>query len=181
MQSIMKMASMNYSQASRAALVNYYQLKQWQREQQYKRRADEYRRRQSASVIGSFGANLVFEVSDRRILTPENWKRNQSSRWAEHNILNASPRSEYQGPERMETTMTVLLSAEHGVKPKKMLETIEEMVRKGDVEYLVLGGKIFGWNAHRFLLESSSASFNRVYNRGELVSCSVDLTFREYW
>lgn len=152
----------------------------WQREQAARRRQDEQRRRARSSVVGSFGPSMIFEVSDRRIMTPKNWKRSQSSRWATHDILNAPPRSEFQGPDRMETTMTVDLSAEHGVKPKKTLELIEQMVRRGDVEYLVLGGQVYGWNAHKFLLESSSAAYNTVYNRGELVRCSVDLTFKEY-
>lgn len=153
----------------------------WQREQAARRRQEEQRRRARSSVVGSFGPNLVFEVGERKILTPKNWKRAQSSRWATHDILNAPPRSEFQGPDRLETTMTVDLSAEHGVKPKKTMELIEQMIRRGDVEYLVLGGQIYGWNAHKFLIESSSTAYNTVYNRGELVRCSVDITFKEYW
>jgi len=76
--------------------------------------------------------------------------------------------------------MTVTLSAEHGVAPRTSIANIERMIRNGDVEYLVLGGKIYGWG-HKWAITGASQTWDRIYNKGELVKATLDLTFEEYW
>lgn len=166
---------------SRNRYSNRRLTRQWQQEEVYRRIYREEKRWRTTSKIGSFGTQLIFEISSSKVQIARDWKREQGSRWADHEILNAPPRSEFQGPEKLTTTMTVVFNAELGVRPKAMIATVEHMVRTGDVEYLVLGGQIYGWNAHKFLIKKASTSYDRVYNRGELVKATMDLTFEEYW
>lgn len=144
-----------------------------------KQQAEERSRAQRAGKLASFGPVLVFEVNDRKVLPAKNWKRTQNGRWATHEILGKVPRSEFLGPDIGETTFTVTLSAEHGVSPRAMIAKIERLIRNGNAEYLVLGGKIYGWG-HKWVLTGASESWNRIYNKGELVQASLDLTFKEY-
>jgi len=145
-----------------------------------KQQAEERAKAQRAGKLASFGTSLIFEVNSRRVLPAKNWKRTQNGRWATHEILNKAPRSEFLGPDRTETTMTVTLSAEHGVTPRTSIANIERMIRNGDVEYLVLGGKIYGWG-HKWAITGASQTWDRIYNKGELVKATLDLTFEEYW
>lgn len=170
-------AAVHYPAVSR----NNRLTRQWQQEEIYRRRYQEERRWSTTSKIGAFGTQLIFEISPSRIQIPKNWKREQGSRWADHEILNNAPRSEFQGPEKLTTTLTVVFNAQDGVRPKTMIDTVENMIRNGTVEYLVLGGQIYGWGAHKFLIKKASTSYDRVYNRGELVKATMDLTFEEYW
>ena len=102
----------------------------------------------------------------------------QDSRWAKHNILQNVPRGEFSGPDTMGVTLTITLSAEHGVKPRSMVEKIRKANRSGQVEYLVIGGKIMGSN--KMAITATSEAWNTIYNKGELVKAKIDVTFMEY-
>ena len=126
-------------------------------------------------MIGTLGTKIVFEVSAEQVLTFESLSR---GRWAAHEILGAKPKTEYLGPAAQTASLTIRLSAALGVKPRAMLEIIEEMAESGDAEYLIIGGKMIGRN--RFYIESASESWDRIYSRGELAAASVTLNLGEY-
>lgn len=146
-----------------------------------KRRKEEKSKAEKASKIGSFGSDLIFTVSPKKILPAKDWKRTQNGRWATHNIIGKAPRSEFQGPDRTETTLTVTFSAEYGVKPRHMISKVEKLIRKGTAEYLVLGGKIYGHQGHKHVITGASEAWETIFNKGELVKATMDLTFEEYW
>lgn len=132
------------------------------------------------SQLANFGTLIVFSVSANKILTFNNMKREQAGRWQTHPILSKAPKSEFLGPDLAQVTMEVKLSAEHGVKPLSTLQAIEAAVRTGQVENLVIGGKIYGPDSHKWYIESVSETWDEVFNMGELVRATMQLTFREY-
>ncbi len=129
-------------------------------------------------IIGNFGKTITFEVNSNKIVTPKDIKRSVSARWQAHNILGKKPKSEFLGPDIDETSLTVVLSAEHGIRPRATLDRMESAVASGTVDYLVIGGKIVGKN--KVYLESMSEEWNCVWNQGELVKATVELVFKEY-
>ncbi len=129
------------------------------------------------SRIGSFG-DLVFSVSDTRIFTPENIKKSKSAKWQTHASVNGEQYTEYIAPEADEIKMPVLVSASLGVKPGRMLTVIEDLVKEGRVDYLIIGGKRISEGKMR-LVEAGEA-WNEFFVHGELYEASVDLTFKEY-
>ena len=144
-----------------------------------KKKAEEEKNRAKAKgTLGCWGTDLIFEVNSNKILTPKDLKVSQDSRWAKHNILQKVPRGEFSGPDAMGVTFTLTLSAEHGVKPRSMIGKIRKANRSGQVEYLVIGGKIMGSN--KLAITSQSEAWDLVYNKGELVKGKIDVTFMEY-
>ena len=130
------------------------------------------------SKNGNFGETIVFEVSQKRVLTPKDMKRSVSARWEQHKVLGKAPKSEYLGQNSPETTMTVVLSAENGVKPRSTLGNIEKAVKAGTVNWLVIGGKFVG--GRKMYISSCSETWDEIWNKGELVKATVSLTFVEY-
>ena len=96
--------------------------------------------------IGNFGKTITFEVNSNKIVSPKDIKRSVSARWQAHSLLGKKPKSEFLGPDADETTLTVVLSAEHGIRPRATLDKLENAVASGTVDYLVIGGKIVGKN-----------------------------------
>ncbi len=144
-----------------------------------KKKTDESKNRAKAKgTLGCWGTDLIFEVNSKKILTAKDIKVSQDSRWAKHNILQNVPRGEFSGPDTMGVTLTITLSAEHGVKPRSMVEKIRKANRSGQVEYLVIGGKIMGSN--KMAITATSEAWNTIYNKGELVKAKIDVTFMEY-
>lgn len=128
--------------------------------------------------IGNFGKEITFEVSSKKIITPKTLKRTVSSRWRQHNLVGKKPRMEFAGPDMDETTLTVVLSAEHGVQPRKMIKKLEAAVKNGTVAKLVIGGKRVG--ASKVYISKMSETWDDIWNRGELVRATLDITFSEY-
>lgn len=129
-------------------------------------------------AIGNFGTHIIFQVSDKQMLTFSNFKRTVSGKWTTHNSIKKKPFSEFTGPDLDKVTLRIQLSATHGIKPRETLEAIEKCVRKGYVEKLVVGGKKVGKN--KFKITTMSETWDAVLDGGELYSATLDLTFEEY-
>lgn len=129
-------------------------------------------------MIGTLGTKIVFEVSDEKVLTFASMTREISGRWAEHEALGVKPKPEFLGPGLQTGTLEITLSATLGVKPRDVLEAVEEMVESGAAEYLIIGNKPVGRNPFR--LVSSSETWGTVYSRGELARATLSITLGEY-
>lgn len=128
--------------------------------------------------IGNFGKLITFEVSSEKMLALKDLKRTVAGRWKKHEIVGAAPRSEFQGPDLDETTVTAILSAEHGVKPRATIERLEAAARSGEVDYLIIGGKRVGTG--KVYVSSISEEWDTIWNKGELVKATINITFAEY-
>ena len=130
------------------------------------------------ATIGNFGKLITFEVSSEKMLALKDLKRTVAGRWKKHEIVGAAPRSEFQGPDLDETTITAILSAEHGVKPWATIERLEAAARSGEVDYLIIGGKRVGTG--KVYISSISEEWDTIWNKGELVKATINITFAEY-
>lgn len=128
--------------------------------------------------IANWGKTITFEVSSKKTLTFGKLKRTVSARWKVHNLIGQKPKGEFAGADASGITLEAVLAAERGVKPRKVLEELEEACENGLVDYLYVGGKKIGIN--KMYLESIEESWDEIWNEGELVKATVALTFAEY-
>lgn len=128
-------------------------------------------------MVGKYG-DVIFETSDRRVLSFKSFSQNVSGRWGSHAVIGKKERMEFNGPGKRKVTLQMVLAATLGVRPREMLEKLEEMAEKGKVDYLVVGGRPIGEN--RFALTAVSETWDAVYSRGELAKASVSVTLEEY-
>lgn len=128
--------------------------------------------------IGNFGKLIVFETSDARILQPKGLKKEVSSRWATHSRIGKKPLKQFLGPEADKVTFSITLDVTHGIKPRKTIKAIEKYVKNGTPDKLVIGGEMIMDN--KAVITAMSESWDEVWNKGELIRASVDLTLEEY-
>ena len=88
-------------------------------------------------MIGLFG-DIRFRVSDETVLTFRNLKREISATWNTTNRIGLKPLTEYGGPELQMASFEIALDAGLGVRPKRLLESLENMTESGTAEDLVL-------------------------------------------
>ena len=129
-------------------------------------------------AIGNIGKLITFETSDKRILSPRNFKKEVSSRWASHARINKKPKRQFLGPDTVKISFVIVLDARHGVKPRKILKAIEKDVRKGTPRSIVIGGKKVISN--KITINSVSETWDEVWNKGELIRATAELTIEEY-
>lgn len=129
-------------------------------------------------AIGTLGRNVIFEVSDDRVFTFSELTREVTSRWTNHEPQGVKPKPEFLGAGLQTASLTITLSATLGVRPRDVLEAIENMVENGTAETLVIGNRPVGSNPFR--LTGSSEAWNTVYNRGELARATLTISLEEY-
>lgn len=128
-------------------------------------------------MVGKYG-DVIFETNDKRVLSFRNFSQNVSGRWGNHAVIGKKEKSEFNGPGKRKVTFQMTLLATLGVRPREMLEKLEDMVEKGKVDYLVIGGKLVGEN--RFAITAVNGTWDAVYSGGEVPKASASVTLEEY-
>ena len=121
---------------------------------------------------------ITFKVNANKTLTFHDMKRSYSGKWEEHPIIGKRPKLEFKGPGMDEITIEVILDAELGVKPRSVMKKFREAAKKGKVAYFYVGGKKVA--KYKFYLESGTEHWKEIWNKGELVRSTAELTFKEY-
>ena len=129
-------------------------------------------------AIGSLGSLITFETSDKKILTFTDFKREKTGRWGKHNRIGKKPKQQFLGADLDNITFTIILSAQHGVKPRTTMDNIGKYVENGTPAKLVIGTKQVGSN--KFIISKMSEAWEIVWNKGEVVRAKVDITLEEY-
>ena len=80
-------------------------------------------------MIGLLG-DIRFRVSDKRVLTIRNLKREISSSWNTMDRIGLKPLTEYAGPNLQTISFEMTLDASLGIKPRVMLQTLERMAEE---------------------------------------------------
>lgn len=128
--------------------------------------------------IGSFGKLIVFETSDSRVLNFKDFQKTVSANWGKHERIGKKPLSEFLNPQLQGITFTVTLNAQHGVRPRKTLENIENAIESGRVESLVVGAGKVGKN--KWKITQMSEAWDTILSHGELMKATLNLTLEEY-
>ena len=90
-------------------------------------------------AIGHIGKTVVFETSDRKILNFTKMQRTVKGRWASHSRIGKKPKKQFLGPDADQLTFSITLNAEHGVRPRTILNKGEVVKITCDItleEYL---------------------------------------------
>lgn len=127
--------------------------------------------------IGYMG-DIVFVVSENYMITPTNYGRESSARWAEHNLLLRKPVSQFGGPGLEKLSFDIILDSDHGIGPEKQLKKLRKMRDTGAVFPLVIGGRPVTQNYWRLdALKEGNCYWTP---SGQLQQCIVNLQLTEY-
>ena len=129
------------------------------------------------AVVARWG-DIRFSVNSNKALTFSDMKRSYSARWESHDIIGKRPKMEFKGADMDEVTITVMLDARLGIKPRSVMKKFREAAKKGAVHYFYVGGRKVA--VHKFYIASGTEHWNEIWNKGELISATADITFKEY-
>lgn len=129
-------------------------------------------------VVGNFGSKITFETSDRKILTFSGLTQKVSGKYAKHSVIGQKDRPEFTGPGSRTVNFKIMLDVTLGIRPREIMDRIEEAVENGDTEYLVIGGRPLSRN--RFYISSVSEAFDVVMSHGKIARATLNLSMEEY-
>lgn len=128
-------------------------------------------------MIGCLG-DIIFEVSDRRLMTPDNMQMSGSVRIAEHQRAGTTTLTEFTGIDTDKFSLSIKLVEVLGVDVNGMLTRIQRHMERGAILPLVLGTRTYG--RYRWQIKSYSAPFETFDGAGNLLSATVTLNLVEY-
>lgn len=127
--------------------------------------------------IGSFG-DIVFIVSNKKILSYEDFQRIISPRWKEHNVLANKPLLEFEGPGADEISFTIVLSAGMGINPEAQMAKIRDFARRGKKALFIRGGKPISIN--HWVIDKAVERHQITDNKGNILKMAVELSLKEH-
>lgn len=128
-------------------------------------------------MVGSYG-KVIFEVSSKKILTPNKISRTLGATYATHTLIKNKPRKQLIGAKPEGVTLSITLRADLGYKPRNMLEKLRKMSENGQAERLIIGG--VPASKLPLVILDISETWDVVLQHGELFQASVTLTMEEY-
>lgn len=128
--------------------------------------------------IGNLGKLIIFEVSTNKVLTFHELSQTVKGRWTTQNPISGKPIPEFLGPGQRSISLSIHLSAVHGVKPRKTMERIEKAIEAGTPYKLIIGGKKVG--ANQWVITDMSETWGNIIKDGTLVSVNLTLSLAEY-
>lgn len=129
-------------------------------------------------LVGNFGSSIVFETSDRRILTFSGMSQKISGKYVKHGVIGQKDRPEFTGPGNRSVSFKILLDVSMGICPTEIMKRIENAVESGEAEYLVIGGRLVGEN--KFYISSVSEAWDVVMGGGEIAQATLNVSMEEY-
>lgn len=134
-------------------------------------------------MVGAIGSKelddvIIFEVSDKKIMTFDNFVRNNKVRYTKHDVHLQKPLPEFIGPDLDTITFQIVLKAEFGVNPRKEMDKLIYIQRDGITISVIVGYGGFGY--YRWTIQDLGMVWERVDNMGNLTSASCNLTLQEY-
>jgi len=130
----------------------------------------------TVATVGCLG-NIPFKVSSKTYQTFQDMSWSSEASYSTHGRHGKKELLEFTGFKADELSFNMFLSAFLGVKPYKVLEKLNKMMKKGSIATLVIGKDIIGT---KWVVTKLSRSFKHVYKDGALISCEVTVTLKEY-
>lgn len=125
-------------------------------------------------MIGAYGL-IAFEVSNEKALSFAELTRTRKAKYAQHKYLDSMPSMQATGFEADSISFSIRLLVETGTNPRKKLDKMSQMLVSQEAYRLVIGGESLG----RFHLEEITETWERVDNKGNLLSAEVALKLLE--
>ncbi|MGN1149823.1 MAG: phage tail protein [Sutterella sp.] len=126
-------------------------------------------------VIGAYGS-LPFVCSRKKVLTFSDLSREQSVRWAKHDVIGKKPVLEFVGYELTTVSMKIRFDTSLGIPPAVGLHHLKKMLNNGEHKALVIGGEYLG----RYVIESLSEERNWHTAAGVCQVAEATLTLKEW-
>lgn len=129
------------------------------------------------ATIGSF-ADIVFEVSMDKVLTPSDISRGGSARWSTHDINMKKPMPEFLGPGQEAVSYKIVLKASHGVAPDKTMDILRNFRDAGKVSSFVLGSKPV--TSNYWYIDDIQENHKQIDGAGRILFIEATLSLKEY-
>lgn len=126
-------------------------------------------------VLGMLGS-LPFVTAYGKVLTFTDLSRDNSVRWAKHDVIGKKPVLEFVGYELSTVSLKIRFDMSLGIPPAVCLNHLKKMLNNGLHKTLVIGGEYLG----RYVIESVSEERKYHTGAGVCVVAEATLNLKEW-
>ena len=129
-------------------------------------------------IVGSFG-DVVFEVSNFKVLTVKDFRRDTKANYTEHKVINGLTILEYLGRDLEQITFSVTFHQGLGIN--NVLEEahrFRQMAWNGEPNFLIIGGHAYTEN--RMVITDLSENVEFWTGDGHHLAATMEVTLKEY-
>lgn len=128
--------------------------------------------------VGSFG-EVIFEVSQEKVLTVDNFSRQSKARYAEHKVIGRPAILEFLGRELETIKFTALFSKSLGITDLlQEVHKLREMLWNGEANFFVINSHLYTEN--KMVIESLGEEVKHFSGSGEHILSEIDVVLKEY-
>jgi len=125
--------------------------------------------------IGVLG-DIVFEVSQSKVYSPESLRRQSTWKYAEHEIIKGKSRLQKLG-RQLDTVSLTLRFVDYFCVPLAEVKRLKEQAEKKEPLTLVIGDEVFG----DFVIESIAETWVETDGNGNPRLIEVEVQLKEYY
>lgn len=126
-------------------------------------------------LIGSLG-NTIFACSKIYLKTFNNFNKDNSYRWIEHNIIRNKPKLQFDGVNLESIKFNIILDAIYNVNPTAAAKELKENANLGKKLKLIIGNEVLG----DYVVESISEQHKRYTALGNVTKIDLSIQLKEY-
>ena len=127
-------------------------------------------------VVGAFG-DLVFEVSQLKVLTFDGYKRKVSAKYATHEIIANPPVLELLHRSLEEISLSIKAISNLGVNPEELSLQLRELCQVGEPNFLIINETVIGEN--EFVITDVTESV-KSWHGAAVFANELSLNLKEY-
>ena len=130
-------------------------------------------------TVGSFGDDIVFQVSDDKVFTVDNFSRDSKANFAEHKVINNPAILEFLGRELETIKFTVPLHKGLGIDDLIMeAHKLRQKLWDGTAEFFILNNHAYTQN--KMVITDLSEQVEYFDGTGAHIAVKLDVTMKEY-
>ena len=124
--------------------------------------------------VGSFGT-IVFQCSDKEVMTFNNLSRTRTANFAEHGVLEKKSHLQFTGVSLEDISFTVQLSSKF-TSPEKRSKEFWDAQEEGEPRNMIIGGKNYG----KFVITNITENQKHHGPNGASLFAELELALKEY-
>ena len=131
-------------------------------------------------LVGSFGEDIIFEVSIEKVFTLSDFHRKSKANFSEHKIIGRPAILEFLGRDLEQITFSAIFSKEllGDVDLLQEVHKFREKLWSGEAEFFILNSHLYTEN--KMVIEDLSEEVKFFSASGEHIFSVINVTLKEY-
>jgi len=130
-------------------------------------------------IVGLYG-KIVFGIAAGQGFLIEELRESSRAKFAEHEILNSKPITEFLGLENDNVSLSMNFVVGYTMPPIVAIPLLQGLLRQPKAYPLLVGKRVIGSFSSQFVLTEVTCTYKYLTGAGTLMAADIDVSMKEY-